>query len=81
MDDPSVLYLCVALGCVVLICAVLAVAILAGRRREKRKVTCRKVSIEAVLMRHEPDCSSDLSTIVVSRLSRFKPVDSGSAGW
>ncbi|CAG4903111.1 hypothetical protein R52603_03044 [Paraburkholderia saeva] len=35
MDDPSVLYLCVALGCVVLICAVLAVAILAGRRREK----------------------------------------------
>jgi hypothetical protein len=35
MDDPSVLYLYLALCCIVIFCAVLGIAILVGRRREK----------------------------------------------
>ncbi|WP_429468487.1 hypothetical protein [Paraburkholderia sp. WSM4175] len=35
MDDPSVLYLYVALGCVALFCAVLVIAVLVERRRER----------------------------------------------
>jgi hypothetical protein len=35
MDDPSVLYPCVAAGCVALFCAVLIAATLADRWREK----------------------------------------------
>ena len=35
MEDPSVLYLCVAAGCVALFCAVLTVATLADRRRRE----------------------------------------------
>jgi hypothetical protein len=56
MDNSSVPYLSVALGCVAMFCAVLCcVSRYLSIGGGKRPVTCRVVSMKAVLMRHESD--------------------------